>query len=149
LAIGTQRLLMKTSKGLVLLKFNYKSGEVISISDVIYNPIPFSKLILDQSNENNFLTYNSTSFAIGNLANDNIVFGPFQQFNSRDFAFRMLIDNQMRGFRSVTRNDAGDRFVEYFKVDLSTLAEEMIEVPFVLNDGRVIYDFEVDFLLLF
>jgi hypothetical protein len=134
---------------LILLKLDYKSGEVISISDAVSDPIPYSRVIFDQSNENRFISHNLSSFAIGNLANDNIVFGPRQQFNDRGLECPTLIGNQMHGFDSVAENDAGDLFVKYFKVDLSTLAEEMIEVPFVLNDGRVISDLEVDFILLF
>jgi hypothetical protein len=140
---------MKTSYNLILLKFDYKSKQNFTILDSVYDHFYLCKVIIDQSNENKFLICSSSWFAIGSLDEDKIVFGPFQQFNIGDLTFRMLIGNEMHGFDSEIQNDADNQIIKYRKVDLIKLTEETIEVPLVLNDGRAIYDFKVDILLLF
>jgi hypothetical protein len=134
---------------LILSKFDSKSEEIIAISSTDSDPFYFLALIFDQSNEDKFLIHNFTSFAGGSLADDKIVFGPVREFNIGLLSCQKLIGNQIHGFRWLTRNDAGDLFIKYRKVDLITLAEEIIQVPFDLNDGCFIPDFKVNTLLLY
>jgi hypothetical protein len=147
--ISSHRLIITKSNGLVLLKFDSKSGEVISVSDAVSDPIKRPKIIIDHSNEDNFLIYNFASFASGSLEDDKIVLGPVQQFNIDFLKCPKLIGNNIYGFGSLVQNEDGDRFIQYLKVDLITLTKETIEVPFNLNDDRVILNLKVDIILLY
>jgi hypothetical protein len=83
------------------------------------------------------------------LIDDKIVLSQIRRFNIDVLKCPNFIGNQIHGFRRLVQNDAGDRFIQYCKIDLNKLTEETINVPLVLNDDRVIYKFGVDILLLF
>jgi hypothetical protein len=100
--------------------------EIIVISSTDSDSFYSLTLIFDQSNEGKFIIYNFTSFACGSLADDNVVFGLVREFNIGFLSCQKLIGNQICGFRRIVRNDPGDWFIKYRKVDLITLAEEII-----------------------
>jgi hypothetical protein len=139
---------MKTSYNLVLFKIDYESEMVITVLDSVFWFIT-KTVIIDQSNENRFLSYEFPWFVIGNLVDDKIVLGPRRKFNNNFLECPKLIGNQMHGFGSRIQNETGDRLIQYHKLDLNTLADEIVEVPFVLNDDRAISNLEVNILLLF
>jgi hypothetical protein len=142
---------MKNPRTLILFKIDYELEKMITVLDLDFISITETELIIDQSNENRFLIYDFMWFAICNLINDKIVFDLRRQFNDSGLECRKLIGNEMHGFGSMIQNDNGDRFIQYCKIDLNTLADEIVEVPLDLNlnNNRVIFNFKVDILLLF
>jgi hypothetical protein len=148
LMIGHQNLLMQTSHGWLVLKIDYKSWEIIVVSDVFFPAISVSFFLIDQLNEQNLLIYNRTSFATGSLIGNQIVFNPRRELNLEYLFYSTLIGNYLYGIWELPENDERVIAWKYFKLDMITLAKETTDVSFVLDDGIPIQILYVGFLFL-
>jgi hypothetical protein len=69
-------------------------------------------------------------FVTGSLIDDEIVFSPRLNFYFGSFKCTNLAGNQLCGLRYMGDNATGVWMWQYCKIDLATLTEETIDVPF-------------------
>jgi hypothetical protein len=132
---------METSNGLVLLKVNYETWEVSVVANPDHGVEHLYNILVDQSDPRKVLIYDSNAFVTGSLVGDEIVFSPRREFNIGNLCCAKLVNNKLCGLRWVGRNIHISW--QYRKIDLTTLTEENIDVPFALNTRFYGIDFKV------
>jgi hypothetical protein len=131
-----------------LLKIDYKKWKADVVSKTDHNYGRYTKLT-DQYNKKNFIFYNNYRLVIWNIVGENIVLSSDRDFNLIQFRWLKLEGNQLTGIRtSYGRNDNGVRMWKFCKVDLITLTEEAVDVPFTLHDNNSESDLDYVGLLI-
>jgi hypothetical protein len=106
---------------------------------------------VDQLNNRNFLLYHPTAFHVCNLVNDELVIREYREFDIYTLECPKLCGNELFGLRHLERrNNAGAELMQYCKIDLVTLKEEVVEFPLLLNNQPpiLIYFVSDEFIFL-
>jgi hypothetical protein len=146
--IDDTHFLIRCLNQILLWKIDYVCWEVKLVSQA---DIAFEKcaIFIDELNDHRFLLYDDSSFIIGSVVGDKIVFGQLREFDISHLVLSKFSANKLIGFRSTDRlNDENVLLLPFCELDLENLTEEAIEIPLILSDGRRIPD-GVSLLLLF
>jgi hypothetical protein len=132
--IGEQHLLIDTMDGLLLLKIDYKSwkANVVSKAD-----LEIRYTVVNQLDKSNFLVYDTDGFITGNLIGDEVIVSPRREFNFQYLRWSKLVGNRLYAFRILEpQNNTGLSFLQFCNIELVTLTEKTIEVPFPPSDNQ-------------
>jgi hypothetical protein len=125
---------MITWDGLFALKIDYDTWKATVVSKADHNLVR-SWTIMDQLNKRDFVMYDPTAFVTGSLTGDEIVLSQKREFDINTLEWQNLVGNQLIGFRNLDlQNDAGIPLWQFCKIDLVTLTEETVDIPFALNN---------------
>jgi hypothetical protein len=96
--------------------------------------------------------YDTDGFITGNLIGDEVIVSPRREFNFQYLRWSKLVGNRLYGFRILeTQNNTGLSFLQFCNIELVTLTEKTIEVPFPPSDNQatpiVCVSFQSQFLI--